>query len=426
MGFCSCLFSFQAGAQRYLADYDSTLFIRDTVRPLVSRYQNLAISGYMQPQFQLAQKEGEATFEGGNFAPASKSRFMLRRARIKVDYLLPVKDKSIPKALFTFQIDATERGVIVRDMFLRLYAPKKQNFSLTTGLFARPFGYEVNLSSGYRETPERGRMSQVLMPGERDMGAMVSFESQSPRRKNPTFRFDLGMFNGVGPTGITDFDTYKDLISRLSLKEWTFSKNLRLSGGLSFFHGGWRQESQYRYSVNNVNGVQSFAVDSSLSNMGRKAPRRYYGADVQLALLHPRGKTEWRAEYWRGTQSGTASTTVSPAAQPSGATYVRPFDGAFFYFLQTLWSPNWELMLKYDWYDPNRLVAATEIGKSGTNFTQADIRYSTLGVGLTRYFSGNLKLLAYYDLVRNEKTLLAGFEDDVPDNVFTFRMQLRF
>lgn len=82
--------------------------------------------------------------------------------------------------------------------------------------------------------------------------------------------------------------------------------------------------------------------------------------------------------------------------------------------------------MNYDWYDPNSKVATTEVGKGVTNFTAADIKYSTLGAGLTRYFSGNLKLLAYYSFVRNEKTSLPGFISDLPDNVFTLRMQLRF
>lgn len=417
---------FQANAQRYLADYDSTLFIKDTVRPLVSRFQNLSITGYMQPQFQLAQKEGEATFEGGSFAPNSKSRFMLRRARVRVDYLLPNKQKNFPKALFTFQIDATERGVIVRDMFLRLFEPNKQNFSLTMGLFARPFGYEVNLSSGYRETPERGRMSQTLMPGERDMGAMVSYETHNNHQRSPLLKFDVGVFNGVGPTGVTDFDSYKDLISRLTLKEWQVSRRFRIGGGLSFLNGGWRQDTKYRYEMTTAAGNQTFGVDSNASNIGQKAPRHYYGADVQAALLHQWGKTEWRAEYWRGTQPGTAITSVSPAAQPIGPTYIRKFDGAVFYFLQNIVNQKWELMLKYDWYDPNRAVSAMNIGKTATNLTATDIKFSTFGAGLTHYFSGNLKVLAYYDFVRNEKTALAGYTDDVPDDVFTLRMQLRF
>lgn len=417
---------FQAGAQRYLADFDSTLFIRDTVRPLVRRFQNLAISGYMQPQFQVAQKEGQVSFEGGNFSLHSKTRFMLRRARVKFDYLLPNKERDFPRALFTFQIDATERGVIVRDMFLRLYEPSKQNFSLTMGLFARPFGYEVNLSSGYRETPERGRMSQILLPGERDMGAMVSYESQNSQRRSPQFKFDVGVFNGVGPTAVTDFDSYKDVISRLTLKEWKISNAFLLSGGLSFLSGGWRQDTKYRHEMTTSGGVPLFVVDSSEANIGRKTQRQYEGADLQIAWLHNRGKTELRAEYWRGTQPGTATTTNSPNAQPIGPTYIRPFDGAFFYLLQNIVNSNWELMAKYDWYDPNRKATAASIGKAGSNLTATDIKVSTLGVGLTRYFTGNLKILAYYDFVRNEKTTLADYTDDVADDVFTLRLQLRF
>lgn len=419
-------FSLHARAQRYLAGYDSTIFLRDTLRPLINRFQHLAISGYMQPQFQLAQQEAQGSYEGGDFAPNSRSRFLLRRARIKLDYVLPSKEQALPAALFTFQIDATERGVVVRDMFLRLFEPSKQNLSLTMGLFGRPFGYEVNLSSSYRETPERGRMSQILLPSERDMGAMLTYEAQKPERKGPRLKLDAGLFNGVGPRAVTDFDSYKDVISRLSLKEWAISRSVRLSGGLSFLNGGWRQDTKYRYETAGVNGVKMFTVDSSLSNLGAKTPRHYYGADVQLALLHGLGKTEWRAEYWRGSQPGTANTTVSPATQPEGPTYVRRFDGAFFYFLQSLAGNRWELMLKYDWYDPNRLASAADIGKSGTNFTAADIKYNTLGLGLTRYFSGNLKILAYYAFVRNEKTALAGYGEDVPDDVFTLRMQLRF
>ena len=83
-------------------------------------------------------------------------------------------------------------------------------------------------------------------------------------------------------------------------------------------------------------------------------------------------------------------------------------------------------MAKYDWYDPNTDVEKNDIGKSGTNLTLADIRYDTYGIGFTRYFTGNLKFLVYYDIVKNEKTQLVGYTNDIEDNIFTFRMQLRF
>ncbi|HYO22660.1 MAG TPA: porin [Flavisolibacter sp.] len=415
-----------AKAQRFLSDYDSTLFIRDTVVTTVRRFENLHFSGYMQPQFQVAQNEGIQTYEGGNFGEHVSNRFMLRRARIKLDYILPNKENSFPNALFTFQFEATERDLNIRDMFLRLYESKGQNFSLTMGLFARPFGYEVNLSSSYRETPERGRMSQILMPSERDLGAMVSYEPQKRKTKLPRIKFDVGVFNGQGKSGPAEFDSYKDIISRLTFKPFKFSRFLSFSGGLSILQGGWRQATQYRYETKSVGGNMSFAVDSSLSNIGGKAPRKYYGADAQLVLKHGWGKTEWRAEYWRGTQSGTATTTVNPGTLPASPTYVRQFDGAFFYYLQNIVNEKWELIVKYDWYDPNTKVNATQIGKAGTNLTAADIKYGTLGTGLTYYFTSTLKALAYHSFVRNEKTDLNGYREDVKDDVFTLRIQMRF
>src|SRR6476660_5993828 len=95
-------------AQRFLSDYDSTLFIRDTVRPFLKRMENLNFSGYIQPQFKVAQKQGAPSFEGGNFSEFSNNRFMLRRARMKIDYIVPARSRDFPKALFTFQFDATE------------------------------------------------------------------------------------------------------------------------------------------------------------------------------------------------------------------------------------------------------------------------------------------------------------------------------
>jgi hypothetical protein len=413
-------------SQRYLTDYDSSHFISDTLRPFVRRLENLHFSGYIQPQFQVAQEKGAPSYNGGNFSEFANNRFMLRRARIKLDYVVPASEGYIPKVLFTFQIDATERGVNVRDMFVRLYEPRKQAFSLTAGIFARPFGYEVNLSSSYRETPERGRMSQILMPSERDLGAIITYESRKKKRNAPSIRWDAGVFNGQGLSGTADFDSFKDIISRITLKPMRFSKSFDASGGLSLLYGGWRQATKYRYEMGAANGAAAFVLDSSEHNIGTKAPRRYFGADVQLVKHHHRGKTEVRAEYWAGTQPGTAATSSNPGVLPAAPTYVRNFDGAFFVFLQNLGTEKWELMVKYDWYDPNTNVKTGDIGKASTNLSAADIKFSTLGAGITHYINSNLKVLLYYDWVKNEQTALTGFTSDIKDNIFTCRMQVRF
>jgi hypothetical protein len=424
------LTSLNGFSQRYLSDFDSSLFVKDTLIPFMKRFENLRITGYIQPQFQVAQEKGAGSYNGGDFSPHSNNRFMLRRARVKIDYFIPTED-GYPKALFTFQVDATERGVGLRDMFVKLYETKRHFLSLTAGMFARPFGYEVNLSSTYREAPERGRMSQILMPSERDLGVMVTYEPLTRGAKNTYVKFDAGIFNGQGLSGRVDFDSYKDFISRLTVKpvrtgQWTFT------GGLSVLAGGWRNGTKYVYEINSLqNGDKYFKVDSTPSNLDDRAPRQYYGADIQAVLKHGWGETEVRAEYWTGKQPGTATTTVNPGDTPSlnGTplpTYKRNFDGAFLLFLQNIVNNKNQLIVKYDWYDPNTDVTKLEIGKPGTNLTPADIKYSTVGLGFLRHINNNIKVVLYYDIVKNETTQLDGYREDLRDNIFTTRIHFRF
>ena len=413
-------------SQRYLAELDSSLFIRDTVRPLLKRFENLRFTGYIQPQFQVAQSKGAKSFAGGDFSSFSTSRFMLRRARIKLDYFITDTKNKWARALFSFQVDATERGVNVRDMFVRLYDGKSHVFSLTTGLFARPFGFEVNLSSAYRETPERGRMSQILMPTERDLGAMVSFEPQNRNHKFGFLKIDAGIFNGQGLSGAAEFDSHKDFIGRIAIKPLKL-KLWELSSGLSVLLGGWRQATKYVYQVKKgPDGNNFFDVDSSLSNIGKSSPRHYYGADVQLKLKHSWGASEWRAEYWMGKQPGTAASSSNPGTLPLIPVYRRNFNGGFFYFLQDILNARHQLLLKYDWYDPNTKISESQIGLNGTNFSAADISYSTVGIGYAHYLNEHLKVIVYYDIVKNKATQLANYDIDLKDNILTCRLQFRF
>ena len=418
-----------AFSQKYLADFDTLDFVKDTVRPLVKKFENLKISGYIQPQFQVAQSKGAPSFEGGNFSAFSNNRFMLRRARVKIDYLLPSLNK-YPKAQFTFQIDATERGVVVRDMFARIFETKKNFLSVTAGIFARPYGYEVNLSSAYRETPERGRMSQILLPSERDLGMMVSLDPQHVKSQLKHFKFDIGLFNGQGLSGTTDFDSRKDLISRLTTRPFKIGA-LKFSGGLSFLAGGWRNPTKYVYSTNSEGAYPKYVVDSSLNNLGAYNKRNYFGTDIQIVKQYNWGETEIRGEFWQGTQPGTASSSTSVGSSPiengvPAPTYVRKFNGAIFYFLQNIVNRHHQLIIKYDWYDPNINVIEKQIGQSLLGFSAADIKYKTVGVGYAYQLDSHTKLVLYYDAIKNNNTQLNSFLTDAKDNIFTCRLQFQF
>jgi hypothetical protein len=174
--------------------------------------------------------------------------------------------------------------------------------------------------------------------------------------------------------------------------------------------------------------VKFMKQDSSASNRGNYAPRRYYGADAQLKIKTKAGFTELRAEALAGTQTATQFSTETPAALLTGnqGYYIRSFNGAYFYLLHNFINSRHQIVLKYDWYDPNSEVKGKEINDAPSNLTSADIRYSTWGFGYNFYMNPNMKFMLYYDLVKNESTLLPGFLSDVSDNVFTCRLQFRF
>lgn len=421
------LFSFlcKAATSQFLMDMiDTTKETGQGLLTVFKNYNHLKISGYMQPQFQYAESKGAKNYIGGDFQPNSDNRFMLRRGRIKFDYFHFGEDTK-PTVQFVFQFDATERGVFARDIWGRILENKFKNFGLTVGMFARPFGYELNLSSSDRESPERGRMSQILMKTERDLGAMISFEPRNKASFLKYIKWDAGIFNGQGLTAFSDYDSYKDFISRLSLKSFPLNDKLYFSAGLSLLNGGFIQNNPYLYSLQNINNQKMYVVDSSAQNIGKELPRKYYGADAQLKFIHTKtSSTELRGEYWAGTQTANALTSETPAVLLTDPYYTRKFTGAFFYLLHAF-STHHQVGIKYDWYDPNKDLTGKEINAQ-TGATPADIKYSTFGAGYIYYVNENLKVVAWYDIITNEITALPGYAENLKDNIFTLRLQFRF
>ena len=138
---------------------------------------------------------------------------------------------------------------------------------------------------------------------------------------------------------------------------------------------------------------------------------------MKVVYTHKWGQTELRAEYWQCQQPGTAITTINKGLSIGGI-----FDGAFFYFLQNMVNELHQLLVKYDWYDPNTKFSKDEIGETGTNLTPADIKYSTVGLGYVYYFNEHVKLITYYELVKMNQQ---HYRADLEDNILTVRVQFR-
>ncbi|MBP6431814.1 MAG: porin [Ferruginibacter sp.] len=419
--------TFFANAQFLMDMVDTTKEAGKSLLSISKKFDHLKIGGYIQPQYQVAQSKGAKSFEGGDFSTNTSNRFMLRRSRVRIDYV-HFTENTKPSVQIVFQFDANERAFTVRDVWGRVFENKWKVLSLTTGMFARPFGYEVNLSSSDRESPERGRMSQLLMKSERDIGAMLSFDVRKKQHRFKNIKIDIGVFNGQGINAPTDFDNYKDIIGRVSLKPIHLSKKITLSAGTSILHGGLLNNTKYTYTTQDVSGIKKVVVDSSITNIGTKSARQYYGIDAQLKIKQKHGFTELRAEFVTGKQTGLLNSTETPVALLTGndGFHVRQFNGAYFYLLHNIFSPKHQLIVKYDWYDPNTKVSGKQIGTTGSGFTATNIKYSTMGLGYLHYITDNVKLVLYYAKVKNENTLLNGYTKDVKDDVFTCRLQFRF
>lgn len=424
------LFLSQLQAQAQESSKTATDTLAEDVKKIqtdLDALKKLKVSGYIQAQFQVADSNGVASFAGGDFHANTDKRFTVRRGRIKFVY-------NNQMSMYELQIDVTEKGVGIKDAFVRFTDPWTKAFHTTIGVFNTPFGFEIGYSSSSRETPERGRMSQTIFRDERELGAMLTF--QLPKESKLHFlKIDGGMFNGSGPKA-SDFDFQKDFIGRIHADKSMKEDKIKLGIGTSYYNGGWRQGTSKVYSISADSlGLSAFLQDKDTVNYEAISKRTYIGGDLQLSLKSVIGTTTLRGEYITGEQPGTSSTTKSPSSQPTSDTYMRKFNGAYFYFIQNIMKTKHQLVVKYDWYDPNTNIAGDDIGKSvnaplGKSFSKTnkqDIKYTTLGIGWTYHWDKNLKIIAYYDMVTNETSKnLIGYAKDLKDNVFTCRIQYKF
>jgi hypothetical protein len=383
----------------------------------VSLLKNLKITGYVQAQWQKIDSAGAPSFAGGDFASNVDNRFMMRRGRIKFTY------SPSSMSQYVLQLDASEKGVALKDAYMKFTDPWTKALTLTAGIFNRPFGYEIEYSSGLRESPERSRFTQTLFPGERDLGAMITFQPPKTSRFN-FIKLDAGLFNGTG-NNKSDFDKYKDFIGHLSLNRSFLSEKVKAGIGASWYHGGFGNYTKKVYQQ--IEGDKFiYSAADTLQNLNRESVRDLKGIDAQLTMDLPFGLSSLRGEYVFGQQPAYAGTATSPTEQKKEDTYIRDVKGYYFYYVQNIFQSKHQLVIKYDVFDPNTRIEESHIGVTGTNLTAADIRYSTLGIGWIYRLDPNVKLTAYYDFVKNDPTKLKGYTSDIRDNVFTFRIQYKF
>ena len=130
--------------------------------------EGLRVGGYLQAEFQTNQLSEDQLAQGG--APLNQNRFLLRRARVRLD-------REWDFAAGTIELDAnTVNGVTVgvrRAEASLLYRGSNQTNSiplvmLTVGVTDNPFGYEILESTRTRVFMERTLGSASIFPTEAD------------------------------------------------------------------------------------------------------------------------------------------------------------------------------------------------------------------------------------------------------------------
>lgn len=379
---------------------------------------NLKISGYLQAQWQLAQQKGIDGFaDGGSFNANTNNRFSVRRGRIKFTYTLGIVQMVV-------QPDFTEKGVSMKDAYVSVSAPNKV-VSFQMGLFDRPFGYEISYSSSLRESPERSRVYLSLFPGERDLGAMLVLRGPSGFLNDLTL--SAGIFNGNG-IGV-ETDSRKDFIGRIAYLKKMNDAQVGLA--FSYYNGGVLNAKDTNYTYDN--GFQAQQIDK-----GSYSKRQYFGVAAQYIQQWAAGTTNIRTEYLWGNQPGISSKNAMPGGNsfanlnPSDPLFLRNFNGFYAILVQDIGLTKHSVVLKYDYYDPNTKIKGNQIGELSKTGA-ADIAYSTFGIGYLYRWNQNLRLMAYYDFVGNEKSdnlsssnSLKNFATTIKQNVLTLRVQVKF
>ena len=380
----------------------------------------LRVGGYIQAQYENNQQSEDQLQQGG--APLNQNRFLIRRARVRLD-----RDWEYVRA--SLELDAnTTRGVtfgIRRAEASVLYRGKARAkqpplVMLTLGVMDIPFGYELLEPTRERPFMERSLGGGALFPTDQDAGVRVSGGIEF-------FRYAVAVMNGepVDNNGLPrDPNAAKDIVGRLGVDASVGA--LSLGGGTSFatgkgFHAGQDAgKNQLVWRDNDQDGSfdqgEVAAVPASGATPSKNYDRWALGLDVEASLETALGRSKLYAEgflaqnYDRGVLP--ADPIVTGVDVREAGVYVAALQDVTKYGL---------VGFRAGYYDPNADTLQTRRGRL-LPLSQGIWTLSPL-VGLT--LRGMAKLLFQYDIVLDKLGRDArGVPADAKNNQATVRLQV--
>jgi hypothetical protein len=359
-------------------------------------------------------------------APLNETRFLIRRARLKIDaddkYFVGILEfdgntVSGPVARIT--------NVEVSGCWPRCNSEAPPLAMGTIGLTRIPFGFEVQEKDYIRLFLERSNVARALFPGEYDLGAKV----QGGYR---WLRWQAAAMNG-NPSGdkqfaLVDPTASKDFLGRLGADARPHAR-VAIAGGVSALYGtGFSRGTPSTKNTivwRDANGDGQVDITEIIGVTGQPAtPSRTFsryalGGDVRVAVELPRvGPLTVYGEIMWATNLDRALYVADPIAAG------RDLRELGWYVAVTQQLTRWcAVGVRYDRYDPD----ADARQQVGANLVPRDKTFSTLSVVLAAMVQPYGRLSFEWDHNTNALGVdLTGAGTTLGGDVLTLRGQVVF
>lgn len=386
-------------------------------------FDSLKVSAYAQAQLEFHQDSEDQLAVGGQ--PLNQNRFLLRRARFKVEsahryteFLLELDGNTVKGP--SFGVQRAEVSGVYRGAGATADAPAL--VALTAGILLPPFGRELQESPRLRPFMERSLASRAFFPSEPDLGLRLAGTLGF-------FNYGVAVVNGEPagqPVGfpLRDPNAAKDVIGRLGVAA-EVSSVVKAAGGVSLLNGKstFRGNDGTKSTLNwtdlnedgQISNVELTATPGSSPRRSQNFAHWAVGADVDVAVKTGLGQTELQGELVIANNLDRGLFISDPVTTGHDDRQL----GYNVALLQDI-TRHALVGVRYDYYDPRADVLTSKNGK----VVPAKASVRTVSPLLGARLPEGLKLFGEWDIVRDHlSTDARGVPADRKNNVVTFRLQ---
>ncbi len=385
------------------------------------------LSAYLQSEYQSHQDSDDQLQQGGT--ALNKDRFLLRRARVKIDgdwkyaHLQMEADGNttvapqlrVLHAFGTLKLPQVWTGKTTADEPLA---------AVSVGLQDTPFGYELAASPRTRFFMERSTQSRAFYPGEPDLGMKVHgglyFVRWSIAAMNGEPLDEKSGFAGLSP------HSAKDVVFKVGVDTHPTDK-LQLTGNVSSvrgrgFHSGTdAQKSAVTWRDTNEDGqIQPSELTgqpATAATPSQSFTRWAVGVDLQARLQTRLGQSMLYGELTVASNMDRALYVADPVLT---GTDIREL-GYYVGIIQEV-TEYGVVGFRYDVYDPN----SDFLDKRGGRIIPQSQSIETFSPLIGLVMPGRARLLFQYDFIRDHFARdERGIEADLKNDAWTLRLQVQ-